>query len=265
VECVDFESPYGYVVSGSADKTLRVWDISRHQCVGVLDGHTGWIRAVQLSAYTVASGSGDHTVKLWDISRLSESGCKLIDAQDDDDPLIRSFYGHEGGVTCLQFNDQFLVSGSVDKTIRQWDIETGSALSALRSHVSMQALDTQLDRVIYNEKRNPSSSTISNNESEFNIWDIKEALSLSTSAPPKVKIQNIGGHVGALHFWQHALVGGYGDGIIRLFDLRSGDCHRSLVGHTGAISTVNFDDNVIISGSMDKTVKVSSNSFRFGI
>ena len=32
---------------------------------------------------------------------------------------------------------------------------------------------------------------------------------------------NVGGAVGALQFWQHALAAGYGDGIVRLFDLRS--------------------------------------------
>jgi len=251
VECLDFETPYGYLVSGSADKTLRVWDISSHKCVGILDGHAGWIRAVQMSGYTVASGSGDHTAKLWDISRLSESGSKLIDAEDNDDPFLRSFYGHTGGVTCLQFNSQFLLTGSVDKTIRQWDVETGATLAVLRSEMNLDSLDTTLDQVLYNDLQNEAVSPIPT-DSEFHVW----TNPLSTPATSKAKIFNMGGHVGGIHFWQHALAAGYGDGVIRLFDLRSGDCHRSLLGHTGPVTNVNFDDNVIISGSMDKTVKI---------
>lgn len=41
IECLDFESPFGHLVTGSADKTLRVWDMSSHKCLGVLEGHTG--------------------------------------------------------------------------------------------------------------------------------------------------------------------------------------------------------------------------------
>jgi division protein 1 len=252
VECLDFETPYGYLVSGSADKTLRVWDVSNHKCVAVLDGHTGWIRAVQLSAYTVVSGGGDHTAKLWDISKLSDSGQRIIDAEDDDEPLIRSFYGHTGGVTCLQFNHQFLLTGSVDKTIRQWDLETGVSLAVLRSEMSLESLDTNLDQAIYSELRERPISPIPT-EPEFHAWT--NPLQMRTPSQQS-KIFNTGGHVGGIHFYQHALAAGYGDGVIRLFDLRSGDCHRALSGHYGTVTTVTFDDNVIISGSMDKTVKV---------
>jgi mitochondrial division protein 1 len=252
VECLDFETPYGYLVSGSADKSLRVWDISNHKCVGVLDGHEGWIRAVQISAYSVVSGSGDHTAKLWDVSKLSESGQQLIDAQDDTEPLVRSFYGHTGGVTCLQFNNQFLLTGSVDRTIRQWDLETGATFGVLRSETSLDTLDTPLDLALYDEKREKVIAPIPT-EPEFHVWTNPQQRRTSSQHS---KIFNVGGHVGGLHFYQHALAAGYGDGVIRLFDLRSGDCHRSLTGHYGTVTCVSFDDNEIISGSIDKTVKV---------
>ena len=37
----DSRSIIGRRVSGSADRTIRVWDMSTHHCVGVLDGHDG--------------------------------------------------------------------------------------------------------------------------------------------------------------------------------------------------------------------------------
>lgn len=42
VECLDFDGPFGYLVTGSADKTVRVWDMgSQNRCISALTGHTG--------------------------------------------------------------------------------------------------------------------------------------------------------------------------------------------------------------------------------
>jgi division protein 1 len=41
VECLDFEIPYGKIVSGSADKTIRIWEASSHQCLSTIQAHTG--------------------------------------------------------------------------------------------------------------------------------------------------------------------------------------------------------------------------------
>lgn len=43
VECLDFESPTGILVSGSADSSIRVWSLTAKSCVGVLSGHTGYL------------------------------------------------------------------------------------------------------------------------------------------------------------------------------------------------------------------------------
>ena len=38
--------PYGRVISGSEDGTLRVWDVENGQILQILEGHSGWIFAV---------------------------------------------------------------------------------------------------------------------------------------------------------------------------------------------------------------------------
>lgn len=109
---------------------------------------------------------------------------------------------------------------------------------------------------------------------DSNIW--KDSLGTSRLSPRKLSmfqdseptgytVQNVGGHVGAVQFWQHALAAGYGDGAIRLFDLRSGQCNRIFdgyhgnfggLGHTQAITCLKFDEQTIVTGSRDKTVKI---------
>lgn len=41
VLAVDFDFPFGTLVTGSVDKTLRVWDLTSRSCTHILAGHTG--------------------------------------------------------------------------------------------------------------------------------------------------------------------------------------------------------------------------------
>ena len=63
--------------------------------------------------------------------------------------------------------------------------------------------------------------------------------------------------VGALQVFDAALACGTADGVVRLWDLRSGMVHRSLVGHTGAVTALQFDDVYLVTGSWDRSVRVS--------
>ncbi|KAJ3356576.1 Mitochondrial fission protein [Kappamyces sp. JEL0680] len=252
VECVDFETPYGLLVTGSADKSLRIWDLSSHHCLGVLDGHDGWIRSSQLSGYNVVSGSGDKTAKLWDVSQLvPETGSRLVDAQDDHDPLLKTYYGHEGGITCLQFHQGVLVTGSVDRSIRRWDMDTGKTISVLLSPSALE--NTHLDSILYPGKITNTTFDHVLSTPEQAGWSQDDEQSSST---PTLAPTMHGSHVGGLHFWEHALAAGYGDGVIRLFDMRIGQCHRSFAEHTSTVTTVTFDDYQLLSGSLDKTIKI---------
>ena len=57
------------IVSGSADKTVRVWDADTGQPIGQpLTGHTDAVRSVAFSpdGKRIVSGSADKTVRVWD-------------------------------------------------------------------------------------------------------------------------------------------------------------------------------------------------------
>jgi len=63
------------IVSGSYDKTVKVWDADRGTETLTLKGHTHFISSVAFSAdgKRIVSGSNDGTVKVWDADRGIET------------------------------------------------------------------------------------------------------------------------------------------------------------------------------------------------
>ena len=56
-----------FVVSGSSDRTLRVWLTATAEAQAVLNAHTGWIRPVIVTpdGGHIASGGHDRSVIIW--------------------------------------------------------------------------------------------------------------------------------------------------------------------------------------------------------
>ena len=111
------------IVSGSVDKTVRIWDAESGECLRVLSGHERCVDSVVLSpdGRRIVSGSWDNTVRIWD----AESG-----------ECLRVLSGHESWVTSvvLSPDGRRIVSGSDDKTVRIWDAESGECLQVLSGH-----------------------------------------------------------------------------------------------------------------------------------
>ena len=78
------------LVSGNADSTVKIWDILTGQCLQTLSGE-------QILQWIV--GRYKHT----------PSGPNK----------------HQSAVTCLQFNNKFVITSSDDGTVKLWDVRTG--------------------------------------------------------------------------------------------------------------------------------------------
>ncbi|MEI6758774.1 MAG: hypothetical protein WCK85_13065, partial [Chlorobium sp.] len=57
-----------FLLSGSDDKTLKVWDFKSGNCIHTLSGHSGGVYACAISHDNnfLLSGSDDNTLKVWD-------------------------------------------------------------------------------------------------------------------------------------------------------------------------------------------------------
>ena len=119
VNSIDFSADGKYIASGSADKTIRTWDVRlREPAAGPLTGHTGSVFSVAYSTdgKTIASGSSDTTVRIWD----SVTG------------LLSTLRGHSNIVSSVaySYDGKRIVSGS-NTTILVWDAQSGQIVCRL--------------------------------------------------------------------------------------------------------------------------------------
>jgi WD40 repeat protein len=109
VTSVAFSQDGKRIVSGSSDKTIRVWDAETGEVVvGPLEGHTGFVYSVAISqdGKRIVSGSWDQTIRVWD----AETG----------ELVVGPLKGQTDAVYSVAFSQdgKRIVSGSSDKTIR---------------------------------------------------------------------------------------------------------------------------------------------------
>lgn len=69
IRCVAIMPDGQRAVSGSDDRTVRVWDLMVGQCLTTLKGHTGSVYGLAATAdgQRAVSGSADQTVRVWDL------------------------------------------------------------------------------------------------------------------------------------------------------------------------------------------------------
>ncbi|EJD37496.1 WD40 repeat-like protein [Auricularia subglabra TFB-10046 SS5] len=173
VHAVAFSPDGSYLVSGSTDGALRVWNIITGERMGEpVRGHTDQVLSVAFSpdGGRVVSGSVDRTVRLWEWSPADATlralgeplhgqagwvrsvafspDARLI-ASGSDDRTVRlwdantrtpkfTLEGHTGPVTSLAFapSGKHVASASLDWTVRIWDAQTGAAVRVLRGHTA---------------------------------------------------------------------------------------------------------------------------------
>lgn len=102
-----------FAVTGAADGTLRIWDLRSGTARTFEAAHGGAITGLWMEGNIVVSASLDRTVRVFDYKLAKELAvCR----------------GHRDRVTgvAIAMTDEVLYSCSDDRTIRQWDIESGA-------------------------------------------------------------------------------------------------------------------------------------------
>ncbi|KAL1952286.1 hypothetical protein VTO73DRAFT_1435 [Trametes versicolor] len=280
ITALDFSEPYGTLVSASQeDAQPRVWDLLTGEEIGRLRGHRGTVKCVQVEDQICLTGSEDGTVRVWDLRRVDEdeeweSGemLSLSEIAEEDESTegserkangirdgessrpssvaeregacMRVLEGHSKAVTAMYFEDECLVTGASDKTMRQWDLATGQCVMTMDilwaiSHPPTAAPGSALPGHLF-----PGAAAA--------------AGTFAVPTPPYAdgSWEMYQDFVGAVQFWGYGLVSGSGDGVVRMWDMRTGQPHRTLHGHTGPVTCLQFDELHIVTGSLDKSIRI---------
>ncbi|KAF8881402.1 WD40-repeat-containing domain protein [Gymnopilus junonius] len=146
-------SRWHVLASGSADKTVRIWDTTSRNTIAELT-HTDTIWSVAFSpdSRRLVSGSRDGIVRVWDLKT------KKVILKDKE---------HKGSVAAVAFSPDgvYTASGSYDKTIRIFEAETGKQVRPpLEGHTSeVQTLAFSPD----------GKRLISGANNAIRVWDIE--------------------------------------------------------------------------------------------
>ncbi|CAJ2509741.1 Uu.00g056410.m01.CDS01 [Anthostomella pinea] len=153
---------------------------------------------------------------------------------------MKTFAGqHTNGVTCLQFDDNILATGSYDSTIKLWDIETSEVIRTLHGHtMGIRALQFD-DRMLV-------SGSL---DSTVKIWNWRTGACINTL--------NHQGGVITVHMDGDLLASGSMDRSIKIFNFKTQQTY-SLRGHQDWVNHVRLDvsSRTLLSASDDCTVKL---------
>ena len=121
ITAIVFSNDDLFALSGSADKTVRMWHLGSGSCTRVLKGHSEPVTSVAISQYgrLAVSGSRDNSVRLWDLS-IGE--------------CIRIYEGHLKPVVLVKFSaDGREIMSLASDGIRIWDSESSACIRVIES------------------------------------------------------------------------------------------------------------------------------------
>lgn len=139
VRCISVDTTNEWFATGSADRTIKIWDLASSELKVTLTGHISTVRGVAISPrhpYLFSCGE-DKTVKCWDL---------------ETNKVIRDYHGHLSGVYAIDLHPtlDLLVTGGRDSSVRVWDMRTRANVHTLTGHtdtvmsVAAQAPDPQV-------------------------------------------------------------------------------------------------------------------------
>ena len=236
VRSLAFSPDNQYLATGSADRTIKIWDFPKAS-VGAdqalkltLTGHVSPVRGLAFSdKYPyLFSCAEDKQVRCWDL---------------ETNQVIRHYHGHLSGVFCLAIHPTLdvLVTGGRDAVARVWDIRTKTSIHVLSGHEHTVAS-------LLTKSTNPQVITGSH-DNTIKMWDLAAGKCFTTLTHHQKSIRAL-----VQPSFEHTFVSGAAD-CLKKWQGKDGRFLKSLKGHKSIINAMAVnDDGVLVSGADDGTM-----------
>ena len=239
ITSVAVTSDQKYVVSGSLDKTIGMWDIAEKKLLYRFEkAHSDSIMtiAVTIDMTFIVSGSNDKTIAVWDLEEK-----KLHHLFKD---------AHSGNIisVAVTSDSKYIVSAGEDKTIKVWNI---FEKKKLQQHEAAHQ-----DRITSVSVTSDKKYVVSgSNDKTIAVWDLKELKLLH-----RFEAAHFDGITSVTVTSDNRYIVSAGkDKTIKVWDIfDKKNLHRFEEAHSDIITSVavTSDNKYIVSGSHDKTIGV---------
>ena len=220
------------LVSGSADDSLRIWDLETNRPKFAVETHSGDVTAIAVNEQRIVSADSEGKVILTDL----ESGKQLNSFQKQTaEPTSVAFTG---------YGDRFITAGS-DATVRLWD----GLRKSSRPRTAFKAHSDPITDLAYSKRRGYFLTASADNT--IKLWLTSNRKLVRTYRGHSDSIDAIAVSPSGKFFATASK-----DRTIKLWSSRSKNAIHTLEGHKDEVNAVAFSPNgeILVSGSSDKTV-----------
>jgi WD40 repeat protein/TPR repeat protein len=222
------------IVTGSYDKTARIWDARTGVQLAVLSGHGDVVRSAAYSpdGKRIVTASADKTARIWD----AHDGTELAVLSGHGDRVYWAAYSPDG---------IHIVTASYDKTARIWDARSGKELGVLSGHASR----------VYSAAYSPDGTRVvtASADRTARIWDARSGKQIAVLAADDAVV------------WSAAyspdgtrIVTALSNKTARIWDAHTGAQVGVLSGHLDTVYSAVYspDGRRIVTASQDKTARI---------
>ncbi|CAI7779392.1 unnamed protein product, partial [Closterium sp. NIES-53] len=227
----------GYFVSGSADRTVKLWSANRvgAEMRATMRGHEGTVRAISSNASSILSGGDD---------------CKVLHFDKRTSLPLATLDAHTAPVSCVRFLSGFARSAAVtaglDGLVEVWD---------MRSHrrALTVAQPSQGAAVLCLSWHEDAGGLIATGHTDgtARVWDMRAGREMHF-------LEAHSNWVSCVLVNKDIIITGSHDWTAKIWSVETGDCEKILTAHGGAVSTMDYctSSHRLATGSADGMVRI---------